>query len=51
MLQSHASDVFTAVCRSFILKLVGRSPAAEGWEAVATDGDEAVEMVENRRVG
>lgn len=46
-----SSNLFTAVCRSYILKLVGRSPAAEGWEAVATDGDEAVEMVENRRAG
>ena len=48
---SDVSHLFTAVCRSYVLKLVGRSPAAEGWEAVATDGDEAVEMVENRRVG
>ncbi|KAF8625777.1 hypothetical protein AX15_005169 [Amanita polypyramis BW_CC] len=42
--------IFTA-CRLFLLRLIGKSPTAEGWEAVATDGDEGVEMVENRRAG
>lgn len=27
----------------------GRPPAGAGWEAVATDGDEQVEMLEGRR--
>ncbi|KAF8636695.1 hypothetical protein AX17_003500 [Amanita inopinata Kibby_2008] len=36
---------------SIILRLRGRAHAAEGWEVVATEGDEAVEMVEGRRTG
>jgi len=51
MTQTHESSRprIISLCRSYLLRLIGRSPAAEGWEAVATDGDEAVEMVENRR--
>jgi len=53
MTQTHASarPRIISLCQSYLLRLVGRYPAAEGWEAVATDGDEAVEMVENRRTG
>lgn len=48
MTQTHENStpwIFN-VCKSYILRLVRRSPLAEGWQAVATD--EAVEMVENR---
>jgi hypothetical protein len=46
----QVSHIHPAKCKLLILRVVGRSPAAEGWEAVATEGDEAVEMTENRRV-
>ncbi|KAK2466887.1 hypothetical protein APHAL10511_001145 [Amanita phalloides] len=50
--QTHESarPRIISVCQSYLLRLVGRPPVAEGWQAVATDGDEGVEMVENRRV-
>ncbi|KAJ7452382.1 L-methionine transporter [Mycena galericulata] len=36
--------------RPCISRLRGRPPAGDGWEAVATEGDEPIEMAQNNRV-
>lgn len=45
-------DLFTTCLEFFISlwhRVRGRPPPSDGWEAVATDGEEHVEMIESHR--
>ncbi|KAF8894649.1 L-methionine transporter [Infundibulicybe gibba] len=52
---THASSedmpAFFAYVTSAFSRIRGRPSSSDGWEAVATDGDEPMEMVEGDRVG